>query len=104
MNYSTELTLIVALHQCCCGRLIKVKVFLAVVLIIAAFWLIVALVVWSVIVASILIPELEGIKDVSVTTTLKLLLADTLALEASIVKTIDGSCAGLTSSQKIGSL
>jgi len=32
-----ELTLMVALHQCCCGRLIKVNVFLVVVLIIEAF-------------------------------------------------------------------
>ena len=92
---ATEDTLMVAVHQCCCGRLTNCKLFVADVEVTAALWAIFALLVWSTKVVSIVIPFEEGIIEVRVAVTANPLVNETLLLVALIVNATDVSAGGV---------
>ena len=82
---ATDDTLIVAIHQCCCGRFTNCRLLAADIEIIAALWAIFALFVWSTKVVSIVIPFEEGIIEVRVAVTANPLVNEILLLEVLIV-------------------
>ena len=83
---ATDDTLIVAVHQCCCGRLISCRLLAAEVLVTAALWAIVALVFWSNSVVSMLIPFVDGMVELRVAVTANPLVNEVLLLVALMVK------------------
>ena len=83
---ATDDTLMVAVHQCCWGRLMSCRLLAAVVLVTAAFWAILVLVLWSNRVVSIVIPLDEGMVEVSVAVTANPLVKEILLLLALMVK------------------
>ena len=88
---ATDDTLMVAVHQRCCGRFTNCRLFTADVEVTAALWAIFALFVWSTTVVSIVIPFEEGIIEVRVAVTANPLVNETLLLEALIVNATDVS-------------